>query len=130
MNNQWSVTKKSYSYSKINDEENSSAYLFRNSHRHIKPEEECWINNKKIQCNKSQKSISDKSWFRGKQEIPITTSCVKLKTQKECNNNKNCIFGDNGTCAPKTVREHYKNKYLKYKKKYLNIIRKNLIGGT
>jgi len=94
----WYVKNESSSYSNINGTKTSKKYYFENSDQHKKPIENCYKNDKIINCNKTQ--ISDKSWFSGRQQIPITT------------------------------RRYYKNKYLKYKKKYINIIRKNLIGGS
>jgi len=54
---QWYINTQSYSYSNRNGNEQSTKYSFEDSSNSGKPEEKCWFNNKKINCNKLKKIV-------------------------------------------------------------------------
>jgi len=134
--NKWYVENKSYSYSNKNGSVNSKEYSYINSNEHKEPIEECFINNKKVNCNEQEpyqlaleNEIKTKNFVQngevcnGSLPPQYATFCDKgLKCQIE-----NPMPGASGICVPNN--SNFKNKYLKYKKKYLKLIQKNLKAG-
>ena len=127
----WYVKSQSSQYSNINGSENYQQNFYENSNRHKNPIKICYRNNEKIECNqKTQQLQLQKNTKRNIKQIGEScNSSLPPRYATFCDKGLKCYIekpmpGASGKCVP----DNYKNKYMKYKKKYLNLIKKNLVN--